>query len=132
HFLTQPVVLEDLLRALRKVSLEARGPGESGTAEPGARAPGRGPRGAASQVVAILGSRGGVGCTSVAVNLAAPLAADPDNGVALVDLDLAMGDCDVALDVLADHTLADLALNIDKLDLNYIRRSLVRHAPTGM
>src|SRR5437660_1150415 len=126
HLLTQPVVLEDLLRALRKVQ------GESGVAESGARGPGRGPRGPASQVVAVLGSRGGVGCTSVAVNLAASLAADADNSVALVDLDLAMGDCDVALDVLADHTLADLALNIDKLDLNYIRRSLVRHAPTGM
>jgi pilus assembly protein CpaE len=123
HFLTQPVVLEDLLRALRKVQ------GDSGVSAQRRPGPGGGP---ASQVVAILGSRGGVGCTSVAVNLAASLAADPDNSVALVDLDLALGDCDVALDVLADHTLADLALNIDKLDLNYIRRSLLRHAPTGL
>ena len=57
------------------------------------------------------------------------LAADSGNTVALVDLDLALGDADVALDIMPDHTLADLAMNIDKLDLNYMRRSLLRHGP---
>ncbi len=125
YFLTQPVVLEDLLVALRKVQRESSHGGEvaSGVVAPVARG---------AQIVAILGTRGGVGCTTLAVNLAATLAADPANTVALVDLDLALGDCDVALDVIADHTIADLALNIDKLDLNFIRRSMLHHEPTNL
>ena len=65
----------------------------------------------------MLGSRGGVGCTSLAVNLGATLAQDPDHSVALIDLDLALGDADVALDLMADYTLADVAMNIDRLDM---------------
>ena len=55
-----------------------------------------------SQVIAVLGSRGGVGTTTLAVNLAATLASDPNNAVALVDLDLALGDADIALEVTRD------------------------------
>ena len=80
----------------------------------------------------MLGTRGGVGCTTLAVNLAATLASRPENTVALVDLDLALGDCDVALDMIADHTIVDLVLNIDKLDLNFIRRSILHHKRTNL
>lgn len=125
-FLTQPVVLEDLLTALRKLQRESH----QQSASPSDVAVTSHPR--AAQIVAMLGTRGGVGCTTLAVNLAATLAADPSHAVALVDLDLALGDCDVALDIIADHTIADLALNIDKLDLNFIRRSMLHHKQTNV
>jgi pilus assembly protein CpaE len=118
EFLTAPVVLEDLLKALRRLVPRAAG---------GAEGNGLTPKGA-SEVIAILGSRGGVGCTSLAVNLGATLAQDPNHGVALVDLDLALGDADVALDLMADYTLADVALNIERLDMQFLRRSLCKHA----
>lgn len=124
-FLTQPVVLEDLLAALRKLQRETHqtsGPSTVTSA----------PHPRAAQIVAMLGTRGGVGCTTLAVNLAATLAADPNHAVSLIDLDLALGDCDVALDIIADHTIADLALNIDKLDLNFIRRSMLLHKQTNV
>lgn len=125
-FLTQPVVLEDMLGALRKVQRESHQGTHPSTGGPSTAAP----RGA--QIVTVLGTRGGVGCTTLAVNLAATFAADPANAVALVDLDLALGDCDVALDIMADHTIVDLAMNIDKLDLNFIRRSILHHRATNM
>jgi pilus assembly protein CpaE len=126
HFLTQPVVLEDLIVALRKVQRDSHhGPQTSG----GVAAP-TASRGA--QIISLLGTRGGVGCTTLAVNLAATLASRPENTVALVDLDLALGDCDVALDMIADHTIVDLVLNIDKLDLNFIRRSILHHKRTNL
>src|SRR5208283_5231818 len=84
-----------------------------------------------SLVVAVVGSRGGVGCTSLAVNLGCNLAQEPNNNVALIDLDLALGDADVALDLMPDYTLADVALNIDRLDMTFLRRSLSKHA-TGL
>ena len=129
HFLTRPVVLEDLLVCLRKVQ-HTRPTDPDAPVVVGAHAPPPGNR--PCKVIAVLGSRGGVGCTTLAVNLACNLAMDPSNSVALVDLDLALGDADVALDVMPDHTLADLAMNIEKLDLNYMRRSLLRHEPTNV
>ena len=72
--------------------------------------------------------RGGVGSTSLAVNLGCTLAQDPSNTVALIDLDLALGDADVALDLMPDYTLADVALNIDRLDMTFLRRSLSKHS----
>src|SRR5207302_1770947 len=81
-----------------------------------------------SSVIAVLGSTGGVGCTSLAVNLGATLAQNKEYSVSLIDLDLAMGDCDVALDLMGDYTLADVALNIDRLDMAFLKRSLCRHS----
>lgn len=127
-FLTQPVVLEELLTALRRLP-DRGGQTPSDSAEPGTK---RRSANQTSQVIAVLGSRGGVGCTSLAVNLGCTLAQDPDNSVALVDLDLALGDADVALDLIPDHTLADVALNIERLDMAFLRRALIKHEATGL
>jgi pilus assembly protein CpaE len=120
EFLTVPVVLEDLLKALQRLQ-RGRSGGEKGN---GSETPTK----TESLVLAILGSRGGVGCTSVAVNLGVTLAQDPSHNAALIDLDLALGDADIALDLMADYTLADVALNIDRLDLQFLRRSLSKHS----
>jgi pilus assembly protein CpaE len=122
EFLTAPVQLEEMLTALQRLG-RTRPNGEISPGTNGA------PK--ESLVIAVLGSRGGVGCTSIAVNVGASLAQNPARSVALVDLDLALGDADVALDLVADHTLADIALNIDRLDMTFLRRSLAKHA-TGL
>jgi pilus assembly protein CpaE len=119
EFLTAPVVLEELLKALQRLQ-RGRASGESRNGD------GPAPK-VESMVVAVLGSRGGVGCTSLAVNLGATIAQEPGHSVALIDLDLALGDADVALDLMADYTLADVALNIDRLDMQFLRRSLSKH-----
>ena len=116
EFLTVPVVLEELLKALQRVR---RRPDANHNGGPAPKVD--------SQVIAVLGSRGGVGCTSLAVNLGATLAVQPGNGVTLVDLDLALGDADVALDLMADYTLADVAMNVERLDMQFLRRSLSKH-----
>ena len=69
-----------------------------------------------STVIAVAGATGGVGTTSVAVNLGCVLATDPQNSVALVDLDLSLGDADVFLDTIPDYTLVDVAQNVTRLD----------------
>jgi pilus assembly protein CpaE len=130
YFLTHPVGLEDMLAALRRAL------GESGgsAAENGPSASLLGRTQSASTVVAVLGSRGGVGTTSLAVNLAATLASDPANAVALIDLDLALGDADIALEVsgIDNISIADLARNIERLDMSFLRRALVKHEDTGL
>src|SRR5262249_49187304 len=121
EFLTAPVVLEELMKALKRIS-------PRGTAEASLGSSISNGRTVQSLVIAVLGSRGGVGCTTLSVNIGACLAHEPGANVALVDLDMAMGDADVALDLNTDYTLVDVALNIDKLDMQFLRRSLVKHA----
>lgn len=124
EFLTAPVVLEELLLALNRLrsrtSVSADG---TVTTTTGARNE--------SMVISVIGSRGGVGSTSIAVNLGCNLAQEPDSSVALIDLDLALGDADVALDLIPDYTLADVALNIERLDMTFLKRSLCKH-DTGL
>jgi pilus assembly protein CpaE len=124
EFLTAPVVLEELLKALQRLQ-RTRGAADSA----------QGTNGSAkveSLVIAIVGSRGGVGCTSLAVNLGATLAQEAGHSAALIDLDLALGDCDVALDIDPAYTLADVALNIERLDMTFLRRSLGKHQGSGL
>ncbi|MGL6073133.1 MAG: AAA family ATPase [Fimbriiglobus sp.] len=133
YFLTHPVGLEDMLAALRRAlgentSQDSNQASMGGSAGMAMRASG------SAQMIAILGSRGGVGTTSLAVNLAATLASEPGNSVALVDLDLALGDADIALEVngIENISIADLARNIERLDMNFLRRALVKHEASGL
>ncbi len=114
EFLTQPVRIEDLLGALGRIGERRFGPGENR------------PRG--SQVIAVAGAIGGVGTTSLAVNLGCILAKEEKNSVALVDLDLCLGDADVFLDTIPDYTLVDVAQNVTRLDFTLLKRSLTKHS----
>jgi pilus assembly protein CpaE len=117
-----------MLAALRRAL------GDHGSAEPtGGMMPGSQGTGSSS-VIAVLGSRGGVGTTTLAVNLAATLAADPSNAAALIDLDLTLGDADISLEVsgFENISIADLAANIERLDMNFLRRAMAKHEPSGL
>ena len=115
------MVFEDLLQALQRMQRVVTAGSGSHSGE--AFAPRQ-----ESIVIAVLGSRARVGCTSIAVNLGATLAQDAALGVALVDLDLALGNADVALDLMADYTLADVAQNVDRMDMQFLKRALAKHS----
>src|SRR5947209_8205355 len=131
YFLTHPVGLEDMLAALRR-ALGENGGGTGGEVQSGGSTSVR--TTGASSMIAVLGSRGGVGTTTLAVNLAATLAADPTNAAALIDLDLALGDADIALEVngFENISTADLARNIERLDMNFLRRAMAKHEASGL
>jgi pilus assembly protein CpaE len=117
EFLTQPLKAEDLAAALERV---ARG-----------RVGGASGRERGCTVIAVTGATGGVGSTSLAVNLGCSLAANEANSVVLLDLDLCLGDADVFLDTIPEYTLSDVAQNVGRLDLTLLKRSLTKH-DTGM
>ena len=91
-------------------------------------------------MIAVTGTMGGVGSTTLAVNLAYNLAKVPGASVALLDIDLLLGSVDIALDVMPELTMADVASEIDRYDETLLRRVLARHdsgihvltAPTAM
>ncbi len=121
EFLTQPVRLEELLTALQRLQAQQR------VVMPGGMEIVSNSK-VDTNILCVLGTRGGVGCTSLAVNLGCTLAQDPKNNVALIDLDLALGDADVALDLMPDYTISDVAMNIERLDMTMLRRSLCKHS----
>jgi pilus assembly protein CpaE len=117
EFLTEPVRPEDLNTALQRVRRQQSGQGSSHKDH--------------CQIFAIAGATGGVGSSSIAVNLACALATDETNSVVLLDLDMALGDADVFLDTIPEYTLADVAQNVERLDLTLLRKSLTKHS-TGV
>jgi pilus assembly protein CpaE len=62
------------------------------------------------------------------VNLGCALAANEQNSVCLIDLDLSLGDADVFLDTIPDYTLIDVAQNVTRLDFTLLKRSLTKHS----
>ncbi len=115
EFLPFPCELEELHVALERVLQSKYGSGTDGRA--------RGCR-----IIAVAGATGGVGCTSIAVNIGCNLAMRPENTVALVDLDLALGDADVFLDTIPDFSLVDVTENVARLDFHLLRKSLTKHS----
>ena len=114
EFLTQPVRTEELVSAIDRIAESRFGRGDS--------------KSRGCQVISICGATGGVGSTSIAVNLGCIIAQDQTNSVCLVDLDLALGDADVFLDTIPEYTIADVAQNIARLDFGLLKRSLTKHA----
>jgi pilus assembly protein CpaE len=82
-------------------------------------------------MIAVAGTVGGVGCTTIAVNLAVTLARRPEEPVLLVDFDLLFGSADVALDLLPDFTLLEATQRVDRVDEAMLRRAVAKHT-TGV
>jgi pilus assembly protein CpaE len=79
------------------------------------------------QIITVTGAAGGVGCTSLAVNLATSLAASREHETILLDFDLMFGSVDACLDIIPDNTIYNAVQNFDRLDLTLLKRSLTRH-----
>ncbi|MEO2034340.1 MAG: response regulator, partial [Planctomycetaceae bacterium] len=114
EFLNLPLKIEDFLAALDRIMSVDGGFGGDDPVR-------------SSQVITVAGASGGVGCTSLSTNLACILAQDPNNAVVILDLDLALGDADIWLDIIPDYTIQDVADNISRLDYSLLKRSLTRH-----
>ena len=114
EFLPLPMEVEELYSALERILQAKYGSGDS--------------KSKGCKVIAVAGATGGVGCTSIAVNIGCNLAKKPENSVALVDLDLALGDADVFLDSIPDYSLVDVTENVSRLDFQLLRKSLTKHS----
>jgi pilus assembly protein CpaE len=114
EFLTQPVNLDDMVEALERINDRRSNRGDV--------------KSRGSTVIAVAGATGGVGSTSIAVNVGCALADDERNSVVLVDLDLCLGDADVCLDAIPDFTLLDVAQNASRMDITLLKRSLTKHS----
>lgn len=79
------------------------------------------------RVIAVFGSSGGSGSSTVVVNVATALAARYRR-VAALDLRLDAGDLAPLLDLKPTHTLADLCRNLQRLDRSMFEQVLLPHS----
>ncbi len=91
--------------------------------EPKARARGR--------VIALFGTKGGVGRTTIGVNLAVALQRRSRKRTVLFDADFFFGDVALHLGVPPAHTILDLIGRMDELDAELLDQVLVPH-PSGV
>ncbi len=82
-------------------------------------------------IIAVFGCKGGVGTTTLAVNLALALREVTRGTVALMDADLSFGDVGLHLNVPPVHTINDLVQYVDELDSAMLAQAMVEH-PSGI
>jgi pilus assembly protein CpaE len=78
------------------------------------------------RVVTVFSPKGGVGKTTMSVNLALALVRTRAE-VCIIDLDLAFGDVAITLQMIPEHTITDAAESSEDLDYSLLRQLLTRH-----
>lgn len=84
------------------------------------------------KLIASFSTKGGVGKSVVAVNVAAELARRTDGNVFLVDADLQFGDVAVMLRVPPKHSVIDAAASVQTADEGLMDSLSVVHQPSGL
>jgi pilus assembly protein CpaE len=108
EFLVQPFVEVELMAAVERVTRRSAGTVSDG------------------QVFAVFGSKGGVGASTVAVNLGHALTqAYPDARVAVADFALPGGDVRLLLNVRPAYDLGDIASKIERIDSDLLHSVMV-------
>jgi pilus assembly protein CpaE len=85
--------------------------------------------GTLGRIVSVFSPKGGVGCTTIVVNLAVALKLEqPDRRVAILDGSLLFGDVGVLLDLRSEKTVNDLIVRFDQLDQSLLSDVMVTHS----
>ncbi len=135
-FLTKPPMGDELISAIRRAGEMARQERSKSAQMQAVPAAGgsnvmtslMGPKG---KIVTVYSPKGGVGCTTLAVNLALTLN-NGDTRVALVDGNLQFGDVAVFVNEQGKNTILDLAPRADELDPEIVEEVMIKHAASGL
>jgi len=77
------------------------------------------------KIINVIGSKGGVGTTTVAVNLAVSLAEKKNvQSVALIDMNLLFGDIPLFLEIEPKYNWSEITKNISRLDDTFLKNIL--------
>ncbi len=129
EFFPQPIKKEEVKTALLKLK-ERRGKEKFD-----------GEKKKSGKIIDVIGSKGGVGNTTLAVNLAASLIETPGSPlVALIDMNLLFGEIPIFLNIESVFNWGEIARNIARLDATYLMSILSKHSsgiyvlpsPTGL
>lgn len=113
-YLLQPFTAAEFKQALAKGAVKK--------ATEGAVAP------ESKKLIAVVGTRGGVGTTTIATNLASIIATDLGAATALTDFDPYFGYAALALDLMPGRGLRDALEKPDRVDALFLERVMVKTA----
>ena len=113
EFLRRPVQRVDLVTALEKLLRLRRG------SSPPARA---------GRITSVFSTKGGLGVTTLATNLAVCLAERAPDGTILIDLDTRQSDVATFLNLRYTYSVLDALESLERLDDSLLQGLLVKHA----
>jgi pilus assembly protein CpaE len=113
EFLRHPVQHEDLAAALEKLVRLRR------VTQPVARA---------GRMTSVFSTKGGLGVTTIATNLAVCLAEQAPGKTILIDFDTHQSDVATFLNLTSTYSVIDALENVDRLDESLLQGLVVRHA----
>jgi len=126
-FLTKPPLIDELTNAIRqagKLAIEEKQKAQvvlDSMDSPSVRA------GKLGKIIVVYSPKGGVGCTTIATNLAIALQSEVSPTV-IVDGNLLFGDVAVFLNEQGRNTIIDLSPRADELDPDIINEVLITHS----
>lgn len=109
-FIAKPVTPEALREILDRFNQEGHDPGR-----------------ASEKLIVVMGSKGGVGATTVAVNLGVQVCAHTQNRAVLLDFARPLGTAHLLLDLHPRFGIRDAIDNLDRLDSHFFAGLLERH-----
>ncbi len=142
-FLTKPPSASELISAVRragemahqeraKLAASAMTASTSTPSTPAASASSlAGLFGAQGRIISVYAPKGGIGATTIAVNLAVALH-NEDTRVAVVDIKLQYGDVALFFNEHGKNTILDLAPRVDDLDTEVVSSVMVTHERSGV
>lgn len=117
EFLPKPIIKEALLKAIKKLNEQAQGQNIENKK---------------CRVITTFSNKGGIGKTSIAANLALELANTTKEKVALVDLNLQLGDVTTFLDLKPSFDISYIIQNLSKIDETFLLSTLERYKDTSL
>jgi pilus assembly protein CpaE len=113
EFLGRPLERADIQAALDKLARFHRGSA---------------PQRRLGRMTSVFSTKGGLGVTTVATNLAVALAARGSQNVLLLDLDSRQSDIATFLNLRATYSVLDAFENVGRMDESFLRGLLVKHS----
>ena len=81
----------------------------------------------AGSVITVFSPKGGVGVTTIAINLAIDIYEETKKPTILVDMDLNAGDVTTFLNIKPSYTISDVTANISRLDKSFLQGVISKH-----
>ena len=116
EFFTLPLKEEEVKQALKEFKKKIKRANRRNSPEIG-------------QIITVVGSKGGIGTTTVAVNLAVNLARKKSvQSVALIDMNMMFGEIPLFLEIKPGYHWGEIIKNISRLDSTFLMNTLSKHS----